>query len=109
MTLLLTNAKCLSRDDGLLVLKEAHEGDCAENVGARSLARKVMRAGFYWPTMKKDVEKIVKECEACQKHGPRIHVPATEMIVVTSPCPFARWGIDIVGPSSKRKKINIFW
>lgn len=85
-----------------------HEGGCAENAGARSLARKVVRAGIYWPTMKKDVEKIVKECEACQKHGQRIHVPATEMIVVTSPCPSARWGIDIVGPFVKAKENKQF-
>lgn len=79
------------------MLREAHEGGCAEQTGARSLAQKIMRAGFFWPTMKKDAEEIVRKCDSCQKHVWRIHVPATEMIDVSSPCPSARQGIDIVG------------
>lgn len=43
-----TDATCLSQPEGILVVREAHEGGCAEHVGARSLARKVARAGFYW-------------------------------------------------------------
>lgn len=34
-TLLPLDAKCLSRQDGNLVLREAHEGGCAEHVRAR--------------------------------------------------------------------------
>lgn len=37
-TLLPMDAKCLSRQEENLVLREAHEGGCAEHTGARSLA-----------------------------------------------------------------------
>lgn len=47
--------------------------------------------------MKKDTDEMVRKCDSRQKHGQNIHVPATEMIAISSPCPFARWGIDIVG------------
>lgn len=79
------------------MLREAHEGGCAEHAGARSLARKVIREGFYWPTLKADAIELVRKCHVFQKHGPFIHVPAADMISVSSPYPFAQWGIDIVG------------
>lgn len=41
-TFLLSNAKYLSQPEGILVLREAHEGGCLEHAGARSLARKIL-------------------------------------------------------------------
>lgn len=96
-TLLSTDAKCLGLREAVLVLREAHEWGCAEHAGARAQARKLVRAGFYWPTLKEDAVTMVKKCVICQKHGPFIHVPATDLISIGAPCPFARWGIDIVG------------
>lgn len=63
------DAKFFSITEGILVLREAHEGGCAEHIGFGSLARKVARAGFYWPTMRNDAEEMVKKCPSCQKHG----------------------------------------
>lgn len=84
-------------------MREAHERGCAEHAGFRYLPRKVVRAGFFWPTMRKDADEMVRKCTSCQKHGQKIHIPATDMIAVSSPCPFARWGIDIVGTFGKEK------
>lgn len=41
---------------------------------------------------------FVKKCVKCQLHGPLIHLPAEEMMIVSTPYPFAQWGIDVVGP-----------
>lgn len=97
-TFLPTDAKCLSQPERILVLREAHEGGCVEHAGACSLARKVIRAGFYWPTLKKYAEEMVRKCDFSQKHGQKIHIPT-----ISSPCPFARWGIDIIGSFIKEK------
>jgi len=35
-------------------MSELHEGICGSNVEGRSLASKVVRAGFYWPTARED-------------------------------------------------------
>lgn len=95
------DARCLSKDEGMRVLREAHGGGCAEHAGALSLARKVVRSGFYWPTVREDAVNMVRRCRICHKHGPLIHVPATDMISIGSPCPFPQWGIDIVCPFIK--------
>lgn len=40
----------------------------------------------------------MKKCDRCQRDGPRIHQAAVDLTIITAPCPFAQWGIDIVGP-----------
>lgn len=84
--------------EGRYVLKIIHERCCDDHVGFRAIIRKALRAGYFWPTMSRDAKEWVKKCEKCQKHGPLIHLPAKEIGVMFSPCPFAKWGIDLVVP-----------
>ncbi|XP_057760837.1 uncharacterized protein LOC130981250 [Arachis stenosperma] len=35
-------------------MEETHEGICGTHIGGRSLATKVLRAGYYWLTLRKD-------------------------------------------------------
>ena len=37
------------------------------------------------------------KCDVCQRFGNVIHVPFEALHSVTSPWPFYKWGIDIVG------------
>nr|KYP44062.1 Gypsy retrotransposon integrase-like protein 1 [Cajanus cajan] len=62
------------------------------------MAAKVLRAGYYWPTLKEDCANFVKKCVQCQKHGNLIHASAAELHSVSSPCPFSLWGINVLGP-----------
>ena len=45
---------CVSSDKCTRIMAVLHEGICGSHVGGRSLASKVVRAGFYWPTVKED-------------------------------------------------------
>ncbi|XP_072084746.1 uncharacterized protein [Arachis hypogaea] len=90
--------KCLDRTEADLILSEAHEGICGIHCGARSLAQKVLRAGFYWPTIWDDSRQKVRTCDKCQKHSPMINVPAEQLHQSEVSWPFNRWGIDILGP-----------
>nr|XP_025680402.1 uncharacterized protein LOC112782271 [Arachis hypogaea] len=90
--------KCLDRKEADLVLAEAHEGICGIHSGARSLAQKILRAGFYWPTIWEDSSKKVKTCDKCQKHAPTINIPAEQLHQSVISWPFNQWGIDILGP-----------
>ncbi|XP_057724061.1 uncharacterized protein LOC130940023 [Arachis stenosperma] len=90
--------KCLNRVDADLVLSEAHEGICGIHSGARSLSQKILRAGFYWPTIQEDSKRKVRTCDNCQKHAPIIHLPAEHLHHSTVSWPFDKWGIDILGP-----------
>ena len=42
--------------------------------------------------------EFVKKYDKCQRFGNVQRLPAERMTMITSPWPFAQWGIDIVGP-----------
>ncbi|XP_068486781.1 uncharacterized protein [Phaseolus vulgaris] len=60
---------CVSGDLCTCILAELHDGICGSHVGQRSLSLKVVRAGYYWPTMKEDCMRYAQRCEQCQKHA----------------------------------------
>ena len=47
--------KCLAPDEATYVLREIHESVCGNHSGSRSLVGKMIRVGYFWPTMQKDV------------------------------------------------------
>lgn len=51
--------------------------------------------------MKQDCEEYSKKCKACQLYGTVSHRPTAPFSASQSPCPFAMWGIDLVGPLPK--------
>ncbi|XP_061344701.1 uncharacterized protein LOC133290607 [Gastrolobium bilobum] len=91
--------KCLNPRDVPYVLEEIHEGINGHHMGGHSLAKKALRAGFYWPTIERDAHEHVKKCEKCQKFADIHRAPPEELTSITSPWPFYKWGIDILGPS----------
>ena len=90
--------KCIAGEDTEYVLREVHEGICGNHIGAQTLAGKVLRQGYYWPTMLKDATDLVKKCRICQEHAKISRLPAEPLTSVTSPWPFQQWGLDILGP-----------
>ena len=48
------------------ILEEIHEGIYGDHAGPRSLVNKVIRTGYFWPTMQVDAVELVKKCDKCQ-------------------------------------------
>ena len=71
--------RCLSHDEADYVMKEVHEGICGNHSRARSLVHKLIRAGYYWPTMLKDAQAYVKTCNKCQRFSNLIRQPSEEL------------------------------
>ncbi|XP_024004829.1 uncharacterized protein LOC112081985 [Eutrema salsugineum] len=89
---------CVHGNDIAEVMQKIHEGEGGNHSGARSLAFKIKKAGYYWPTMLSDCEKYTARCEKCQRHGPMINLPTELLMTSTAPYPFMRWAMDIIGP-----------
>ena len=51
--------------------------------------------------MHKKALEYVKKCDQCQRFAPNIHQPGGELNPLSSPWPFAQWGLDILGPFPK--------
>ncbi|GAA0162911.1 hypothetical protein LIER_39497 [Lithospermum erythrorhizon] len=94
---------CVSTEDVPKLLAEIHEGWCGSHIGARSLAIKVTRAAYYWPTLVKDATAYVKKCDAYQRMRNAPQLPTSTLTPVVSSIPFAMCGIDLVGKLPKAK------
>ena len=79
-------------------MREVHEGIFGNHSGLRSLAQKLVRAGYYQPTMQKDAEAYVKTYNKCQRFNNIIRQPTEELTPMTTLQLFALWGLDIMGP-----------
>ncbi|XP_014493263.1 uncharacterized protein LOC106755592 [Vigna radiata var. radiata] len=90
--------KCVSPDQAAYVLNELHNGICGLHTRARTLRARALRAGYYWPTMENDAKAFTAKCERCQAHANIPHASPVELRTIVSPWPFAKWGMDIVGP-----------
>ena len=92
--------RCLAPDEAKYVMREIHEGICGNHSGARALQKKIIRAGYYWPTMQADTNRFVQHCDKCQRFANLLHSPPEILTPMTTPWPFAQWGLDIMGPFS---------
>ena len=90
--------KCVGKEDANYVLREVHEGIYGNHIGAKSLAAKTLRQGYYWPTMLKDATELVKKGKICQEHAHISYLPSKPLNSITSPWPFQQWGLEILGP-----------
>ncbi|GKV32493.1 hypothetical protein SLEP1_g41093 [Rubroshorea leprosula] len=78
--------RCLTPYKAEYAVREVHEGVCGTHIGGRTLARKLMRHGYYWPTMVEDAQSYAKKCPTYQFNADDIHMP-----------------VDLLGPFTKGK------
>ena len=88
--------KCVKESAIPEILREIHERINARHMGERSLARKALLVGYYWSTMQQDAKEHVKKCDKCQRHVDMHLAPPHELTTLSSPWPFAWWGMDIL-------------
>lgn len=59
--------KCLRAVEVEYVMAEIHEGCCGQHFGHMNSARKILKADYYWPTIKISTTNYVRRCERCKK------------------------------------------
>ncbi|XP_021715276.1 uncharacterized protein LOC110683243 [Chenopodium quinoa] len=89
--------KYITLEMGNDVLDDLHQGQCDSHIGGRVLAEKAALWGTR-PSLKTDAMKMVKKCDKCQRFATLIHRPASSLSAISSPLPFAKRGVDILGP-----------
>ncbi|MCO5604833.1 hypothetical protein L7F22_059007 [Adiantum nelumboides] len=79
------------------ILMSCHDGVCGGHFAQEIASKKILQAGFVWPSLHRDVQHWCKACKACQQagdhklsYGPRFQIFAYD--------PFEKWGIDAIGP-----------
>nr|GEX73674.1 hypothetical protein [Tanacetum cinerariifolium] len=64
--------RCVGSMQANYIIREVHEGACGMHAGARSVVEKIMRKGYYWPTMHGDTKEandLVERANKSRMHG----------------------------------------
>ncbi|KAI3762510.1 hypothetical protein L1987_52940 [Smallanthus sonchifolius] len=90
--------RCVSKEEGLDILRHVHEGLTGGHHGPNVTAQKVFDTGFYWPSVIQDAVEFVSTCDRCQRTGnisSKDEMPQNPIQVLEI---FDVWGIDFMGP-----------
>ncbi|XP_075075865.1 uncharacterized protein LOC107793672 [Nicotiana tabacum] len=90
--------RCINAKEASTIMAEVHSGVCGPHMNGYVLAKKILRAGYYWLTMERNCINFVRKCHQCQVHGDLIHSPPSELHSMSAPWPFVAWGMDVIGP-----------
>jgi hypothetical protein len=90
--------RCVREDEVYDILKACHDDPCGGHFADKRTTYKILRMGYYWPSLFKDARKYVKACDSCQRVGQPNHrdeMPLNPQLVLE---PFERWALDFIGP-----------
>jgi len=79
------------------MLVEVHEGSFGTDATGHAMARKILRAGYYWLTMENDCCVHVRKCHKCQTFANNVNALPIPLNVLAASWPFSMWGIDMIG------------
>ncbi|WVZ93706.1 hypothetical protein U9M48_039666 [Paspalum notatum var. saurae] len=93
----------------LLLLQEAHGGGLMGHFGVYKM-HEVLAAHFFWPRMRRDVERLVARCTTCQKPKSRLSNHGLYMPLPVSTSPWLDISMDFVLglPRTKKGRDSIF-
>jgi hypothetical protein len=101
---------CLLEDDAKRAIQEFHKGDCGGHHYWKTTMHKILRAGYYWPTIFADVYKEVSSCHECQIFDGRRKLQPLPLKPISVEAPFMQWGLDFIGeinpPSSAQTQMD---
>ncbi|KAH1262154.1 Ribonuclease HI [Glycine max] len=93
----MTLLRCVDAKEANFMIEEIHEGSFGAHANGHAMARKILRAGYYWLTMESDCCAHVRKCHKCQAYADNVNVPPHPLKVMSAPWPFSMWGIDVIG------------
>jgi hypothetical protein len=86
--------RCLTHEEAVIVLNDCHTGACGGHLSGLATTQKILRAGYFWPTLIKDCIESVKKCHPCQIFSRKMRAHPAPMFPVITVGPFTKWGID---------------
>jgi hypothetical protein len=100
--------KCVDEEESQRIMIEMHAGACGGHLYWKSTTNKILKAGYYWPTLFSDVCSKVRACISCQKFARKQKLSPPPLIPISVEAPFQQWGLDFIGeihpPSFRQHK-----
>jgi hypothetical protein len=88
--------RCLTHEEVERVLNYCHSGACGGHMSGYATAQKILRAGYFWPSLFKDCIIAVRKCHNCQVFDRKMRAPPAPLHPIITVGPFAKWGIDFI-------------
>jgi hypothetical protein len=101
--------RCVDELESKKLLTEFHSGFCGGHFAAKTTAHKILRAGYYWPTIFSDVHKMVRGCQQCQLFTGKQKLAALPLQPVVVEAPFQQWGLDFIGQFKDNSSNGFTW
>ena len=79
------------------MLNDFHGGACGGHLSRLSTAQKILRAGYFWPSIFKDCVNVVKKCHPFQVFACNVRSHPTPLHLIITTGPFTKWGIYFMG------------
>jgi hypothetical protein len=79
---------CLERDEAERVLSKLHAGEAGGNFSRDTTTKKLLRDGYYWPTLFKDAHALCCKCIICQKAVGQVKKETFSLHPVSEDSPF---------------------
>ena len=57
---------CLTHDEAEVVINDYHGGACGGHLSGLSTTQKILRVGYFWPSIFKYCVNVVKKCHPCR-------------------------------------------
>ena len=83
----------LLKSDADKIIEEFHAGDCGGHLYWKSTEDKILRVGFYWPTLFADVKIFVTSCHKCQIFEGKNKLLPLPLKPISTETPFQQWGL----------------
>ena len=61
--------RCVTESEQGKILNECHASPYGGHFSGERTAHRILKSGFYWPTLFRDCAEWVKLCDRCQKIG----------------------------------------
>jgi len=88
---------CLVEEEAKQVTDDFHKGDCVAHLFWKTTANKILRSGYYWPTLFSNVYKMVTSYHECQIFQGKRKLQPFPLKLVEVSAPFQQWGLDFIG------------
>ena len=100
--------RCVNEEEAQRIMTEMHAGAYGGHLYWKSMASKILKAGYYWPSLFSNVYAKIKACIPCQKFEGKHKLLPLPLIPISVEAPFQQWGLDFIGeihpPSSGQHK-----
>eukprot|EP00253_Pinus_taeda_P014123 PITA_14123 len=101
--------RCLDKEQSIEVMQQFHSSMCGGHHYWKTTTHKILRAGYYWPTLFSDVFSFVKSCDRCQRFEGKQKLKSLPLKPIHASGPFQQWGLDFIGEINPHSSGQHIW